>query len=84
MALIAVPLTIVVLLLLSSEKPIALTDWLEQVVATAERVNSGATVAPLVGLLTVGLANAEIAQAASKERAREDLLNKNTGSLSIF
>jgi hypothetical protein len=74
--------TIVVLELLSSEKPMALTDWPEQVVETAESVNCEGTVAPLVGELTVTLANAENEQRASTERVRADFLESFTESLS--
>jgi hypothetical protein len=67
---IEVAFTMVVVLLLSSENPIALTGWLEQVVATAESVNCVERVAPLEGALTVALATAGIAPAASRETTR--------------
>jgi hypothetical protein len=72
------PFTYVVLLLLSSEKPISLTSWFEQLVAVAERVNCGATVAPFAGVLMVVLASAAIVQIASRQETRDSFLSKFT------
>lgn len=80
-ALIDVPFTIVVLLLLSSEKPIEPTFWFEQVVAAADSVNCGETFDPLAGALMVTLPSAGSAQIASREKTREVLLIKFTISL---
>lgn len=74
--------TIVVSVLLSSEKPMAETGWFEQVVATAESVNCRPTFSPLVGLFTVTLAIAGIPQAASRESMRDDFLRRFMESLS--
>jgi hypothetical protein len=62
----------VVFVLLSSEYPIVLTDWDEQVAAVAERVNGDETLAPLTGLLTTTLAAAGIERVASRRKAREN------------
>lgn len=66
---IEVALTMVVSVLLSSENPIELTGWSEQVVATAESVNCVGTTALFEGVLTVTLARAGIAPAARRKRA---------------
>ena len=49
----------------------AATFWLEQVLASAERLNGVETWAPLPGLETVTLANAGLARRASTDEPKE-------------
>jgi hypothetical protein len=56
--------------LLSSEYPIVLTGWDEQLAAVAERVNGDDTPLPLAGLLTTTVAAAGIDRVAVRRRTR--------------